>query len=306
MRFAIADLDLFYISYDERLADERYRDPCAKSPRPIKRIHGIRGLHAAHRACAEQSDTSRFVTIDADNIVNAPLFFQRFEENEPDLILSYKARNLINGLEYGQGGIKVWPKSLLLNYPTHEEARQDRDASDFCFTFRFWQLNYLASTTAPNGSPLEAFRTGYREAAKLTMIMGVQPEDFQAVRETIHPVNLSRLLVWASVGADVENGWWAIYGAREALYDMWVEQQPVLPLINDFTSFSRVFDRKWADRDPEYAAMATLRRIESLNLGIANLDSTQSRLVKSVYINPDRQGIMLPQMEPVPLDPGQA
>jgi hypothetical protein len=231
------------------------------------------------------------------------LFFQRFEESEPDLILSYKAKNSINGLEYGQGGIKVWPKNLLLHYGTHEEARNDQDSSDFCFTFRFWQLNYLASTTAPNGSPLEAFRTGYREAAKLTMIMGKTPDDFQAVRETIHPVNLSRLITWASVGADVENGWWAIYGARCALHEMWIDEQPVIPLINDFPAFSRIFDRRWANRDPEYAAMAMLRRLEPLNLNIANLDATQSKMVKSVYINPDRQGIMLPQMEPVPLDP---
>ncbi|RYD64853.1 MAG: hypothetical protein EOP83_08755 [Verrucomicrobiaceae bacterium] len=302
MRIALADLDLFYISYDEPLADERYRDLCAKAPRPIKRVHGIRGIHAAHKACAEQSETSRFVTIDADNIVSAPLFFQRFEETEPDLVLSYKARNAINGLEYGQGGVKVWPRPLLLRYGTHEIAEREQDSSDFCFAYRFLQMNYLASTTAPNGNPLEAFRTGYREAVKLTLIMGKQPDDFEAVRETIYPLNLSRLTVWASVGADVENGWWAIYGARQGLYDLWVAGKPVVNLINDFPSFNREFDRHHAQRDPEYDAMALLRRLAPLNLPLANLDAAQSRMFKAVYHNPERQGIMLPQMEPVPLD----
>jgi hypothetical protein len=299
MRIAIADLDLFYISYDEPLADDRYRDLCAKAPRPITRVHGIRGIHAAHKACAELSETARFVTIDSDNIVNPSLFFQRFDEDEPDLVLSYKARNAINGLEYGQGGVKVWPRALLLRYGTHEIAEREEDASDFCFAYRFMQMNYLASTTAPNGSPLEAFRTGYREAVKLTLIMGKQPASFQAVRDTIYPLNLSRLIVWASVGADVENGWWAIYGARQGLYDLWVAEKPVITLINDFTNFGREFERSYAGRDPEYAAMEVLRRLDSLKLPLANLDPAQSQMFKAVYHNPDRQGIMLPQMEPL-------
>ncbi|RYF02966.1 MAG: hypothetical protein EOO77_31790, partial [Oxalobacteraceae bacterium] len=226
MRHAISDFDLFYISFDEPLADERYRDLCGKSPKPVKRVHGVRGIHAAHRACAEQSETHRFVTIDADNIVNAPLFFQRIEETDPDLVYSYKARNAINGLEYGQGGVKVWPTPLLLRYPTHEAALDEKDASDFCFSFRFMQMNFLASTTAPNGNPLEAFRTGYREAVKLTLIMGLQPNDFDSVLKQIHPVNLTRLLIWLSVGSDALNGWWAIYGARQGLYDLWMEEHP--------------------------------------------------------------------------------
>lgn len=302
MRHAISEFDLFYISYDEPLADERYRDLCAKSPKPIKRVHGIRGLHAAHRACAEQSETHRFVTIDSDNIVNAPLFFQRIEDDQSDLVFSYKARNGINGLEYGQGGIKVWPKPLLLNYQTHEMATREEDTSDFCFTFRFMQMNYLASTTLPNGSPLEAFRAGYREAVKLTLIMGKQPDTFDTVLKEIYPPNLSRLLVWASVGADAPNGWWAIYGARQGLYDLWLAGRPVLPLINDFPSFNREFDRNHADQDQEYAAMALARRLEPLGLQIANLDPQQSRMVKAAYLNPSREGIMLPQMAPLSLD----
>lgn len=302
MRYAISELDVFFISFDEPKADERYRDLCAKCPRPIKRVHGVRGLHAAHRACAEQSETKRFVTIDADNSVVAPLFFQRIEETDPDLVHSYKARNSVNGLEYGQGGVKVWPRGLVLQHPTHEASPTEEGMTDFCFSYRFNQLNFLASTTSPNGNALEAFRTGYREAVKLTLIMGRQPDDFDSVMKEIHPVNLSRLLVWASVGADVENGWWMIYGARQGLYDLWVEGHPVVNLINDFPSFNREFTKHHADRDPEYDAMALARRLNPLGLAIANLDADQSRMIKASYLNPDRSGIMLPQMAAVPFD----
>lgn len=296
MRYAITDLDIFYISFDEPRADERYADLVMKCPRPVKRVHGVRGIHAAHKTCAEQSETKRFVVIDADNIVNAPFFFQRIEETDPDLVHSYKAKNIINGLEYGQGGIKVMPRGLVLDCPTHEASPTEEGMTDFCFTYRFQQHNFLASQTAPNGSPQEAFRTGYREAVKLTFMMGIQPDDFETVLRDIHPVNLSRLLIWLSVGADAENGWWAIYGARQGLYDLWVGGHPVVNLINDFPSFNREFAKHHAERDPEYDSMALLRQLRPLGLSIANLDADQSRMVKAVYQNPDRSGIMLPQM----------
>jgi hypothetical protein len=83
------------------------------------------------------------------------------------------------------------------------------------------------------------------------------------------------------------------------LYDLWVAEKPVITLINDFTNFGREFERSYAGRDPEYAAMEVLRRLDSLKLPLANLDPAQSQMFKAVYHNPDRQGIMLPQMEPL-------
>jgi hypothetical protein len=302
MRYAVSDLDIFFISFDETMAEAHYRDLCTKCPRPVKRVHGIRGIHAAHRACSDQSETERFVTVDADNVVNAPLFFQRFNTAPEgrDLIVSFKARSPVTGLEYGQGGVKIWPRGLIGAVPTHETAEDEVNATDFCFGYRFEQANFLASTTHHNCTPLEAFRTGYREAVKLTLIMGRRLDRFEAASAELHPLNRSRLLMWLSMGADVENGWWSIYGARQGLYDLWIADQPVVSLINDFTAFSREFARRFAEREPDLAAREVGRRIESLGLSFADLDASASRMVRASYQNPDRSGIMLPQMSAVP------
>ncbi|SVC70278.1 uncharacterized protein METZ01_LOCUS323132, partial [marine metagenome] len=35
-----------------------------------KRVHGVEGSDAAHKACAELSETKHFVTVDGDTIIN--------------------------------------------------------------------------------------------------------------------------------------------------------------------------------------------------------------------------------------------
>ena len=69
-KFRILDYDIIYLSYDEPNAEKNYADLCSKVPW-AKRVHGVEGSDAAHKACAELSETDRFITIDGDNIVNA-------------------------------------------------------------------------------------------------------------------------------------------------------------------------------------------------------------------------------------------
>ena len=44
-------------------------DLCKKVPW-AKRVHGVKGSDAAHKACAELSDTDHFITVDGDNIID--------------------------------------------------------------------------------------------------------------------------------------------------------------------------------------------------------------------------------------------
>jgi hypothetical protein len=69
----IADLDVVYLSYDEPQKEEfwvRIRNmvPWAK------RVDGVKGSDAAHKAAATASDTERFVLIDGDNIPDERFF----------------------------------------------------------------------------------------------------------------------------------------------------------------------------------------------------------------------------------------
>jgi len=64
----IIDYDIIYLSYDEPNA-EKTMLTCLLKHRGQKRVHGVEGSDAAHKACAELSETDRFITVDGDNIV---------------------------------------------------------------------------------------------------------------------------------------------------------------------------------------------------------------------------------------------
>ena len=69
----VTDIDIFYISFDEPNMEENWAN--LKSICPwAKRTHGVLGSDAAHKACAEASETDRFISVDGDNLVN-PKFF---------------------------------------------------------------------------------------------------------------------------------------------------------------------------------------------------------------------------------------
>ena len=77
--FKVLDYDIIYLSYDEPNAEKNYADLLTKVPW-AKRVHGVKGSDASHKACAKLSKTSRFITIDGDN---------RIDENFIDQILHF-------------------------------------------------------------------------------------------------------------------------------------------------------------------------------------------------------------------------
>lgn len=301
----IKDLDIFFISYDEPNAEENYAKLSAISSRPVKRVHGVTGFHAAHRRCAEESETSRFVTIDGDNVVDPDLFYQSVDDADGrDLVFSFKARNIVNGLEYGNGGVKVWPKGLVLNVPTHEAATDAEAQTDFCWKYRYMQVDKLASYVHCNASPKQAFRAGYREAVKMTLVGGTKLPTWSETLATAWEGNIKRALIWATVGIDMPYGAWAIYGARNGLLDMWVYNHDAVELCSDYDAFDHYWDRNsFGGRSlgSEIAKAGHKLNLE-LGMGLVELDADQSRWFKAAYMNVPRSGLMLPDMKPVEFD----
>jgi hypothetical protein len=71
----VADLDCIYLTYDEPQKEEfwvkiRNMVPWAK------RVDGVKGSDAAHKAAAAASDTERFILIDGDNMPYPEFFNQ--------------------------------------------------------------------------------------------------------------------------------------------------------------------------------------------------------------------------------------
>jgi hypothetical protein len=69
----IADLDVVYLSYDEPQKEEFWLK--IKNMVPwAKRVDGVKGSDAAHKAAGEMSDTDRFILIDGDNLPEESFF----------------------------------------------------------------------------------------------------------------------------------------------------------------------------------------------------------------------------------------
>ena len=215
----IADLDTIYLSYDEPNKEEHWIK--IKNMVPwAKRVDGVKGSDAAHKACAETSDTERFVLIDGDNLPDPAFFNQQLviDDSNVDCVFRYRAKNHINGLMYGNGGLSIWTQDFARNMRTHEASDgSDATSVEFCFDPNYIAMHDCYSTTYPNSSPYQAWRAGFREGVKMCLDRGRKPS-MSEFEHRVHARNYDHLCIWQSVGADVENGWWAMYGSRLGTY----------------------------------------------------------------------------------------
>jgi len=207
------EFDVIFLSYDEPNADLHYADLCAKVPW-AKRIHGVKGSDHAHKSAAELSETEWFITVDADNIVDPAFFNLELDMTDPKIrVYGWCGRNSINGLRYGNGGLKIWRRDFVLNMKTHENSTSDRAQVDFCWEDGYRNFPRVYSESIITGSPFQAWRAGFREGVKMTLLDGVKVPP-QEIQERIWWHNIHRLRMWSTVGAHIENGIYAVYGAR--------------------------------------------------------------------------------------------
>ena len=294
-KIEIQDLDLIYLSYDEPQKEEFWLK--IKNMVPwARRVDGVKGSDAAHKAAAEASDTERFILIDGDNIPDFNFFdltldFTDKDESYHKAQYRWKARNNINGLIYGNGGISSWTKEYVMNMKTHEASDgNDTHTVDFCLDYTnglYWAMNDCYSTTYPHYTPFQAFRAGFREGVKMCLVGGRKPSTYEF--KQIPQRNLDNLTVWHNVGTDVDNGIYAIYGARLGTYKTmltdWNHQD-----VQDFSKLEEIFN-EFQDRDPYVAAELfgdALR--EKLSLPICTLGQEQSKFFKR-HMNKDRRNL---------------
>jgi len=213
----IADLDVVYLSYDEPQKEEFWVKIKNMVPWAV-RVDNVKGSDAAHKAAAEASTTERFVLIDGDNLPNPEFFNLQLEMKTPEYeraVFRWRAVNHINGLMYGNGGLSCWTREFIQNMKTHEASDGSHDTCvEFCFDPYYWPMHDCYSTTYPNGSPFQAWRAGFREGVKMCLDRGRKPTELE-FKDAVHKRNMDHLTIWHNVGLDVENGAWAIAGARQ-------------------------------------------------------------------------------------------
>lgn len=211
--------DLFFVSYNEPNADENWQNLVERFPH-ARRVHGIKGIASAHKQCARLSYTRLFWTVDGDTLVDETW---DFDYDPPDWDLGYLhlwySRNPINGLSYGYGAIKLWPRRRVL----------DHDGSWLDFTSSIGGIKIMERTIATtlfNSSPFEAWKSAFRECVKLCHNIRKNPADMES---------RNRLRSWTLGDSTAENASWCYLGARQA--QEWYASHGDtndLTLINDF------------------------------------------------------------------------
>jgi hypothetical protein len=298
MKIDIADLDVVYLTYDEPQKEEFWVK--IKNMVPwAKRVDGVKGSDAAHKAAAAASDTDRFILIDGDNLPDPSFFNQTLvlpNEEYQNAVFRWRARNHINGLMYGNGGLSSWTREFVMNMKTHE-ATDGRDETqvEFCFDPLYWPMHDCYSKTYPNGDPFHAWRAGFREGVKMCLQRGRKPTVEEFKNQVLR--NLDNLTIWHNVGSDVDHGEWAIAGARQGTY-MTMLTNWDHTRVQDFDSLAELWDTV-KDSQPRILANRLGPELGTqLDLPMAILESEQSAFFKHHYrSNWHNQGIMVREID---------
>jgi len=287
--FRPIDYDIIYLSYDEPNAEKNYADLLTKVPW-AKRVHGVKGSDSAHKACAQLSETDRFTTVDGDNIIRADFLNVEIDMSKyPTLensVISWSGYNVINGLMYGNGGLKCWTVDFVMNMRTHENSdpKDKVGQVDFCWDNKYIQMNDCFSDVYNNATPFQAWRAGFREGVKMSLDRGAKLTK-TTVKEGIHWKNLHRLLIWCNVGADMENGLWAMMGAREGCYMTNLTDWDYRN-VRDFDYLTEYWNTQGyaPSTDLAYRNGWLEKQLRNdLELDVVTFDSNQSKFFKHVY-----------------------
>jgi hypothetical protein len=213
------ELDVVFIQYDEPNADDnwvRLKELCPRA----SRVMGIKGIYNAHQAASYIAKTDMFYVVDADSYILD--FNFKFTPNifDRNCVHIFKARNPVNGLEYGNGAVKIIPKNAFT-------GTAGVDVTTSLGPVKL--IDQVISETRFNTSPFSAWRAGFRECAKLSnkVIQG------QLDKETEH-----RLMTWTTVGQDKPFGLDTMKGAYHGC-----AFTGDLTLINDYNWLKEEYER---------------------------------------------------------------
>jgi hypothetical protein len=220
--------DIIFLSYDEIYADENYTRLKYRFPRAL-RSHGVKGIYEAHKTAAKLAESSMFYVVDADaDILTTFNFDYNPHSVDRQSVHVWHSRNPVNDLEYGYGGVKLFPTNLLLEY--------NGSPVDFTTSVSksFKVIQDVSNVSGFNTDPFSAWRSGFRECAKLASKIIPNQDN----TETEY-----RLNEWCTKGEDREFGDFAIMGAKDGMeFGMTHKDQPdMLGLINDFAWLEKRF-----------------------------------------------------------------
>lgn len=227
------NFDVVFISYNEPNAEANWQRVLEICP-TAKRVKNVKGIFEAHKAAAELATTDMFYVVDGDaELVDNWRFNYQPDVFDLNCVHLWTSINPINDLEYGWGGVKLFPRQLLLDATTWKVD----------LTTGLGKLVYLNKISNVNTFNTDAFntwRSAFRECAKLSanIMTGFKTD---AEREDAE----HRLRVWNTVGADRLYGNYALSGAKVGTEFGFAnfDELDRLKLINDYEWMKNEFDK---------------------------------------------------------------
>ena len=213
--------DIVFISYNEPNADVNFRALQQRFPR-AKRVHGVKGIHQAHRAAAQLCDTEMFWVVDGDaQIVDDFNFDYRVSSWDRQVVHVWRSCNPVNDLEYGYGGVKLLPTALTVALDVNSV---DMTTS---ISNKLKVMEQRSNYSMFNTDAFSTWRSAFRECVKLSS---------KSIRGQVDNETEERLNIWCSVGIDREFGRYSIDGARSGRKygNDNCNNSDSLNLINDF------------------------------------------------------------------------
>jgi len=227
--------DIVFISYNEPFADENWQRLLTKADsRKCHRVNGVKGIHQAHIAAANIVSTDMFWVVDADAELMDTFDFNHqipyYDFNAKTTVHVWKSRNPVNGLEYGNGGVKLLPTEMTKNM---DLSKPDMTTS---ISKQFRSMDEISNITRFNTDPFTTWRSAFRECCKLASRI-IDRQDDKETQE--------RLDTWCEKSTDE----YALDGARcgrefGAKNKTEIE---VLKKINDYDWLKEKFDERYRE-----------------------------------------------------------
>jgi hypothetical protein len=219
--------DVVFLSYKEKNIHEKFEKFKKICPRAIH-ITGVTGILEAHKAAAESVSTNMFYVVDADADVRQTFTFDYFPlAGQEEFIHVWRSYNPSVDLEYGYGGVKLFPTQLVRNASVWN--------LDFTTSLNtgFVAMDNVSNDTYINDTAFDAWKSAFRECTKLASNMLPNDKNSQ-----------QRLNKWLNPNLDLKFGFQVKKGAEDgvAFANKNKNNLSELKLINNYAWLREIYN----------------------------------------------------------------